>query len=157
LGRSEHIDKINSDFSRSESYNKPPNSSFQIGGVRNFGSSSKRYARNCEYEEKDGFMSKGNPVSKSMSRMMRPSPKIHLKQHIHNNNLSHSTQKRSFGLSNGFKNKLHLNRYAVETGMPTESSRNQKLESLLQKHVLKPVRTTNSGSRSGGKLFPIIK
>lgn len=121
-----------------------------IGGIN---SSRKRYERVGESEEKNKLISKGSSVSKSMNRIMRASPKIHLKQHIHNNNLSHSTHKKSSGYSNGLKNKLRLNRHAIETGLSTDSSKNQKLENLFQKHVLRPIRTTNSASRPEGKLF----
>ena len=125
---------------------------FSIAGQsRILNSSTKRYRRADDSEDKQKFITKGESISNSMSRMIRSSPKIHLKHQIHNNTLSNSVKKAP-GFSSSFQNKLHLNKYEPEAGIVTESSRNQKLENLLQKHVLKPVRTT-SASRATGKLL----
>lgn len=108
-----------------------------------------RYGRAGESEERAKITPKTESASNSMSRMMRSSPKIHLKHHIHNT-VSKSSQRKEPRYTSGLGTKLGMNKYSGDTSLPRDSSRNQKIDNILQKHVLKPVRTT-SANRPGGK------
>lgn len=165
LGRSEQYHQINSDHSRDESNtNKSQHHSLLVGGTRVLNSSHKRYRPEDHSEDKGRLISKGDSVSNSMSRMIRSSPKIHLKQHIHNKSSAHSVPKGS-RFSSGFQNKLYLNRYTIDKESIDDSAKNLKLESILNRHVdpliskeynsdkisnsiSKPVDTTASHSKS---------
>lgn len=79
-----------------------------------------------------------------MSRMIRSSPKINFKQSITSPDISNTVPKRNSNVSKNYKNRLHLNRFAVDKNVLThESTRNEKLEGLLQKHIMNPVRTSS--------------
>lgn len=56
---------------------------------------------------------KGNSISGSLTRMIRSSPKIHLKHHISTSNSVSSTAKNG-SLTKNFQNKLYLNRLSLE-------------------------------------------
>lgn len=145
MDRSSNKNRLNSDNSRAESaHYKSPHSSLIFGGVRGMNSSIKQSRFGEDSDIKPSFMAKGDSISNSMSRMIRSSPKIHLKQHIGNQGASSTLPKKNAGLSKNFQNKLHLNRYAFEKGVLNgDSSRNQKLEGLIQKHILHPLRTSS--------------
>jgi len=117
----------------------------------NRGTSAKHHKFNEKHIDsngKIGDLSKGDTISSSMSRMIRSSPKIHLKQHI----ASHASiinQTKNSSVSKNFHNKLYINRLSLEKTMQNvESSRNTKLEKMNNKHMLNPIRTTsNHGGR----------
>jgi hypothetical protein len=76
-------------------------------------------------------------ASNSMSRMIRSSPKIHLKHHIgHTASKTISTNKNT-SLTKNFQNKLQLNRLSLEKKiLDGDGSRNQKLIKKQNFHVI---------------------
>jgi hypothetical protein len=149
IGRNEQYPRLNSDNSRSDHHTiKSQHHSLLVGGARGLNSSHKRYRPEEHSEDKGRLIAKGDSVSNSMSRMIRSSPKIHVKQHIHNQSAASSIPRGNASTSNRFHSKLHLNRVAVDNGS-MDDSRNQKLESILNKHVMQPVDVSSrSHSRS---------
>lgn len=144
LGRSEQYHRINSEHSREEmNTNKSQHHSLLVAGARGLNSSHKRYRPEEHSEDKGRLISKGDSVSNSMSRMIRSSPKIHLKQHIQNKSSAHSVPKGS-RFSAGFQNKLYLNRYVIDKESIDDSAKNLKLESIINRHTDPPSKEYNN-------------
>ena len=83
-------------------------------------------------------------ASSSMSRMIRSSPKIHLKHHIgHAASKTISTHKNT-SLAKNFQNKLQMNRLSLEKKIiGGEGSRNQKLIKKQNFHVSLAVKSNH--------------
>ena len=101
--------------------------------------------KSSDKSDRNRFINKGESVSNSMSRMIRSSPKIHLKQHISSQGNISSVPKKNSNISKNVHNKLHLNRVSAErASMNQDSSRNNKLEAINNR-ALNPIKTS-SGS-----------
>lgn len=145
INRSAHKNLVGSDTSRNESLNpKSPQTSLVIGIGRKIASANKN---SRHFGERNRFINKGKSVSNSMNRIIRSSPKIHLKQHIHNQS-SLNPHKKNSSIAGNIHSKLHLNRYAFEKGVPSDLSRNKGMDEAM--HKVGPIapRTSSSHQRS---------
>jgi hypothetical protein len=136
---------MNSDNSRSESIHKSSDhNSLVLKASRGVSSGNKHLRKEIEPSDQQKYSEKTSTVSSSVNRMIRSSPKINLKQNITNSIQASFLPKKESSHAKNYKNKLHLNRHTIEKGvMPHESTRNEKLEGLLNKHILNPAKTSS--------------
>lgn len=122
-------------------------------GINPTSKTSEKFNKPLSKPERSRHGAKGESVSNSMSRMIRSSPKIHLKQHISSQGAINSVNKKTANANKPYHNKLHLNRISLEKGiLNQESSRNQKLEAINQRQLLNPIRHSE-GSVNRSKPF----